>query len=390
MAQRIAQCFTMFSVPSAQPIIAEDWIRSPYRPTPTIIEAARTLYRAHSVADINHGFATNLTDTTRALIDSIASARANQTRTICFVTGIPGAGKTLTGLNAANDPQLRPGGETAATFLSGNGPLISIIHESLVRDSIERGATRGEATQQVSTFIHDVHRFLRLHGIERPTESPPENVVIFDEAQRAWNAKRMLQKRDVNRSEADLILDIMERADQWATVIALVGGGQEINDGEAGLEAWGRAIVGRPVSWHVVVSPEVILGGPSVAGHRLFKDGRPANLSVQECSDLHLRSNVRSARAQWLGQWVNQLLAGDAGNAGLAADGEFPVVLTRDLATAKDWAVDMADPNERFGLLASSGAMRLRADGIEVSAGFRSGFPYERWFLSYGQILWTA
>lgn len=382
LAERIARMFEATSDPLRARIEMTEWLTSAYRPTPTIVEAAQTLFRGNRVADITHGFATNLTDTTQALVRAISDARTTSSRTICFVTGIPGAGKTLTGLNAAHDPTLRTNEEAIATFLSGNGPLISVIHESLVRDAMKRGVRRQDAKHSVSAFIHDVHRFMREHGIEKPTEPPPEHVIIFDEAQRAWDTKQMQKKRKLARSEADLILEIMGRAEGWATVIALVGGGQEINDGEAGLEEWGRALQRTTRTWNVVASPEVLRGGQSVAGHRLFSSELTGNLHVLEHAALHLSSNVRSARAQWLGGWVNSLLDHDqAGSPPGIMDGDFPVVVTRDLETAKLWVRSMADPMERFGLVASSGGLRLRASGIEVSSGFRSGYPYHAWFL---------
>ena len=161
LLNRIVEIYLKLSDRSGSTINIQNWINSPYRPTPTIVEAAQRLFRDNHVVEISHSFATNSTDTTQTLVRAIEEARDQRIRTICFVTGIPGAGKTLAGLNAAHDPALRADGRATATFLSGNGPLISVIHESLVRDSMSRGSSRQDAEHRVSAFIHDVHRFMR-------------------------------------------------------------------------------------------------------------------------------------------------------------------------------------------------------------------------------------
>lgn len=160
-------------------IDATAWEHSPYRPTPTIIEAAEQLFAGHTVSDISHAFATNLDRTTAAIVSAIQSAQADKRRTICFVTGTPGAGKTLTGLNAVHNPALRTEGRPPAIFLSGNGPLVKIVREALVRDRRRSGMPKGEASRVVSTFIANVHRFLVHYGIKEVSQSPNENAIIF-------------------------------------------------------------------------------------------------------------------------------------------------------------------------------------------------------------------
>jgi hypothetical protein len=358
------------------------WERSAYRPTPTIIEAAEALFAGHGVADISHAFASNLDVTTDEVVRAIRSSQAGHLRTICFVTGTPGAGKTLTGLNAAHNSALRADGRPPAVFLSGNGPLVKIVREALVRDKRRAGMAKGEAARVVSTFVANVHRFLTQHGITDTSQPPPEHAVVFDEAQRAWDAPAVAKKHGISNSEPSLLLEIMERAPDWCTVIALIGGGQEIHNGEAGLAEWGRALAGRSERWRVMVAPDVLRGGTSVAGQRLFDSAPPANVDLTERTSLHLAVSVRSPRARLLGQWVNELLS----NTGVAVTGsavtsEFPIVLTRDLTSARRWLREHCDAHQRMGLLASSGALRLRAEGIEVSSGFRQGYPYVDWFL---------
>ncbi|MGD0540285.1 MAG: DUF2075 domain-containing protein [Tepidisphaeraceae bacterium] len=364
-------------------IDSDAWEHSAYRPTPTIIEAAEQLFAGHGVSNISHAFASNLDVTTNEIIRAVQTSQAENRRTICFVTGTPGAGKTLAGLNAVHDPALRKDGRPSAVFLSGNGPLVKIVREALIRDQQRSGLPRGEAARVVRTFIANVHQFLVHYGINEVSIPPHEHAIVFDEAQRAWDAKAVKKKHDIDQSEASLLLQIMERAEGWCTVIALVGGGQEIHQGEAGLEEWGRALSGCTAWWRVMASPELLRGGESVAGHRLFESKPPPTVEVVECSALHLTVSVRSPRARLLSQWVDGLLRNRPVDAAMHRTGpEFPIILTRDLAAARNWLRVRSDAKQRAGLLASSGALRLRSYGLEVSSGFRQGYSYADWFLS--------
>jgi len=361
------------------------WLSSPYRPTLTIIEAAERLYGNHSVREISHNYAENLDKTTDMLADVILDAKRNKKRCICFVTGVPGAGKTLTGLNVVHDPTIRSKQGPSGIFLSGNGPLVKIVREALVVNQQSAGRRRKDAQHEVSTFIQNVHQFLRYHR-ENPAAVPHEHVIVFDEAQRAWNSEQMQRKQGVERSESAELLEVMERATEWSVIVALVGGGQEIFLGEAGLEEWGNAVRAVKERWTVVASTEVVNGGESVAGHRLFEDGPPQGLEIQYESLAHLSLSVRSHRAQQITQWVNELLAPDAekARAHFPDPREFPLVMTRDLEIARTWLRDRTggDPDKRCGLVATSEDQRFRAHGLENSTGFRSGFSFEKWFLA--------
>jgi len=369
---------------TASPLQADYWENASYRPVPTIIEAAETLFAGHSVTDISHAFAQNLDVTCCELIRAIERAQEQGKRIICFVTGIPGAGKTLAGLNAVHDPSMRARGRPAAVFLSGNGPLVKIVRAALVRDRQRAGVNAKDAARTVATFINNVHRFITTYGIQTPNEPPYENAIVFDEAQRAWDMDAVRRVHGVEKSESELVLEIMERAPNWCAVIALVGGGQEIHQGEAGLEEWGRALNRRVAAWEVCASPAVLTGDDAVAGHRLFPSEIRGHLRVTPCSALHLDVSVRTPRARRISEWVNSLLLGTPAPESLETYGgvEFPVVLTRDLEQAREWLRARSEEVQRCGLLASSGALRLRADGIEVSSGFRHGFSYEDWFLA--------
>lgn len=360
-----------------------DWIQSPYRPTLSVIEAAERLYGNHGVREISHSYASNLDATTDMLARVIRNARDNGTRYVCFVTGVPGAGKTLTGLNVVHDPSLRAEGGPSGIFLSGNGPLVKVVREALVLGQQREGRRRQDSAHEVSTFIQNVHQFLRYHR-ENSTALPHEHVVVFDEAQRAWDKNQMQRKQGVNASEAAELFDVMDRLEGWAVIVALVGGGQEIFLGEAGLEEWGRAVAERP-HWQVVASHEVVAGGASVAGHRLFETEVPTPIVVHPEPLAHLSVGVRSHRAQQLAEWVNAVLHADVERARkLMPDSrEFPLYVTRELDAGRNWLRDSSpsESDQRAGLVATSEDQRLRAYGIERSSGFRLGFSFEKWFL---------
>lgn len=368
---------------NARPIDPETWVDAPYRPTLSVIEAAERLYQSHDVREISHSYASNLDATTDLLAEVIKEARAQNRRYVCFVTGVPGAGKTLTGLNVVHDPSLRVEGGPSGIFLSGNGPLVKVVREALVMSQQRAGHRRQDSVHEVSTFIQNVHQFLRYHR-EHPTALPHEHVVVFDEAQRAWDREQMRRKQGVDRSEAAELFDVMERLDGWAVIIALVGGGQEIFLGEAGLEEWGRAVAVRP-DWRVVASPEVVSGGASVSGHRLFTDGVPSGIEFRPEPLAHLSVGVRSLRAQRLAEWVDAVLALDTERArSLLPDcREFPLHFTRDLEVAKAWLRARSEPGngQRAGLIATSEDQRLRAYGLERSSAFRLDYSFEKWFL---------
>jgi hypothetical protein len=369
--------------PDHAPIDADVWVDAPYRPTLSVIEAAELLYENHGVREISHSYASNLDATTDLLAEVIREARTLNRRYVCFVTGVPGAGKTLTGLNVVHDPTLRADSGPSGIFLSGNGPLVKVVREALVLSQQRAGRRRQDSAHAVSTFIQNVHQFLRYHR-ENPTVLPHEHVVVFDEAQRAWDRTQMLRKQGVDTSEAAELFDVMDRLDGWAVIIALVGGGQEIFVGEAGLEEWGLAATDRP-HWRVVASPEVVSGGASVSGHRLFGNGVPAGVEFRPEPLMHLSVGVRSFRAQRLAEWVDALLALDAERAGslLPEHREFPLHFTRSLDVAKAWLRARSKPanGQRAGLIATSEDQRLRAYGLERSSAFRMDYSFEKWFL---------
>lgn len=369
------------SGPAYQP---SEWLASEYRPTPTIIEAARRMLDKQQIRELTQAWADDLGATTAAVTAAVHHAREHSKRVICFVTGVPGAGKTLAGLRSIQELQLDPDAKGLASFMAGNGPLVRILREALARHHAQRGETKRSGVHIARVVVQDIHRFLEEYGVKSPQRAPPEHVIAFDEAQRAWNAERLRKRHpELSLSEPALTLDIMSRPERWSVVIALVGGGQEIHRGEAGLAEWGRAIEATKAPWEVQASPAVLQGDASVAGHVLFEKPQQSWVRVRTFPALHLSVSVRSPRAQHLAEWVNAVLDGDASRACAALAGAqgFRLVLTRDLDAARRWLRRRATGELRSGLVSSSSAVRLRAHGIEVASDFHRAYPFERWFL---------
>lgn len=375
----------------APAIDGEHWARSPYRPTPTIIQAARALYHRHSVDAISRSEAgaTNLAVTSRRVEEVIDDARRTGSKAIVFVTGVPGAGKTLVGLNVATRRR-EVGSPTHAVFLSGNGPLVAVLKEALIRDGVARRQERGERVRkgdiakEVEPFIQNVHHF-RDDGVRDAVRPPHEHVVIFDEAQRAWDLAKtsdfMRRRKKLvgfRQSEPDFLIAYMDRHRDWAVIVCLVGGGQEIHLGEAGIGAWLEAIKSHFGHWRVFISSE--LRDAEYAAAEAIRE-MPDQMRVSQEPDLHLSVSMRSFRAERVSHFVKTVLDCEAERA-QAALGDFsqsyPVVITRDLEVAKRWIRDRSRGSERCGLLASSQAARLKPHAIDI----RVSVNPVHWFLN--------
>lgn len=372
----------------ANPINANQWENSLYKPTPTIIEAAQALYQGHDVKEISRSDsgAINLVKTAEAINSIIEKSKKQREKSICFVTGVPGAGKTLAGLNLANERHKFGDEEEHAVFLSGNGPLVDVLQEALARNNLENSTekiTKGEALQKAKSFIQNIHHF-RDDAIS--VDTPPiEKVVVFDEAQRAWNNERttsfMKMKKgiaDFDKSEPEFLISVMDRHSDWAVIICLIGGGQEINTGEAGLPEWFSAIKNHYPHWNVYVSNQITdieyTGNQKL--EKLF-----SGIKYHTISDLHLSTSIRSFRSENVSNFVKALLDCDKENAKkwlVELKGKYPIVLTRDFDKAKQWLKKMARGNERYGITASAKAHRLRPYGIYVE----SDIDAPLWFLN--------
>jgi len=363
-----------------------EWNNSDYSPTPTIIEAAQTLYSGKSVIEISrsHAGTKNLTKTSAAVINAIKIAKANNEKIVCFITGVPGAGKTLAGLNIAHDDDFQGHDKSLATFLSGNGPLIKVLREALSRDAFKKvkrvdANAKKKETDRIISFIENVHRFLDHYFFEKD-RIPNNKIVIFDEAQRAWNAEHSMRKFQRNFSEPEMMFEIMNRHQDWAVIVALVGGGQEINTGEAGLPEWGRIIEQKFNHWKVYISHQLKIGDHSTGNLTLFNQ-QPTNVEIIENPDLHLDVSIRSYKAEKLSSWVNLLLINkpeEAKKIFIDDLTNYKITLTRNLEVAKSWLKSQCKGSRRMGLVASSGARRLRPYGLEVKLDLEAG----EWFLN--------
>ena len=361
------------------PIEVNEWNTSRYFPVPTIIQAASAIYRNHDVKDLacSRAGTDNLETTQKAVAALVLDARLRGAKKLIIITGVPGAGKTLAGLNAVQILSAELDLEIEqASFLSGNGPLVAVIQEALKRSI---GSRKKGVARSVRSRIREIHRFVRdSYGDSR---APADRLIVFDEAQRAWTAAKNLKKFERDISEPEMVLEIMGRHDGWAVIVALVGGGQEIHGGEAGLAAWGDAIAKHP-NWEVITSPEAVLGGPSVAGSRLFRAGTVSAAKIEHEPALHLAISKRSYETDVTAAWVNALLDGRPEEARTLAVKGLPIYLTRDIRAARSWLFANAKGNRHAGLVASSGAARIRADGVETPTfKFLGGIDYVKWFL---------
>ena len=363
---------------------ADAWVSSGYRPTPTIVEAARALYSRHDVKEIarSDADALNLGRTQDAISAVIDASRAQGRKSVCFITGVPGAGKTLAGLTIATRRQDADSSEHA-TYLTGNGPLVEVLREALARDTCERtGVKKATAARQVAAFIQNIHNFRDDYAGNGNV--PSDHVVVFDEAQRAWTraqaSKFMQAKRNIagfDMSEPEFLLSVMDRHADWCTVVCLIGGGQEINTGEAGLSEWMAAIRDRFPHWRVHVSDQIV--HPDYDLNREAK-AFIASEQVTPSPDLHLGVSMRSFRAETLSDFISHVLNGDAEAARTAVErlDKYPLMLTRDLKAARAWLRSKARGSERSGLVASSGAHRLRPEGLHIKAAIDPA----NWFLN--------
>lgn len=401
----------IYRFPNESPVNS-NWVISPYAPTPTIIEAAKTLYESHSVENITRHEADKVsTDTTiQYIIDVIQKSKANGEKSICFVTGVPGAGKTLVGLDVAVRQTYQgnnePVEDEGAVYLSGNGPLVAVLNEALAQDNYKKCRDRNErknlsdSRREVGKFIQIIHRYRdnMLAKIKNPVENgvleidpakaveqekagygEVEHVAIFDEAQRAWTHKRIanylkrggtygnkLKVPNFPMSESAFLIWSLDQREDWATIVCLVGGGQEIHDGEAGISEWIYALNEKFPHWKVYISPK--LTEPEYAEgkvNELLKE----NKNVTYSENLHLGVSLRSFRAEKLSAFVHALLAVEPEKAAELYNeikDRYPIVLTRDMKKAKEWLHSKVRGTERTGVLITKESARFKPLGIHV------------------------
>lgn len=390
----------------------KDWIISPYTPTPTIIEAARSLYENHSVENIIRHEADNVTtDATIAnVLEVINRSKRNREKSICFVTGVPGAGKTLVGLDVAVKQSYQADGtfnvDDGAVYLSGNGPLVAVLTEALARDNYAKSKEKGEdkklsdSRREVSKFIQIIHRYRdnMLAKIKDPIingnlEIDPdkavklqqsgygevEHVAIFDEAQRAWTHERIanylkrggtygnkLKVDNFPMSEAAFLIWSLDRREDWATIVCLIGGGQEINTGEAGISEWIAALNDRFPHWKVYISDK--LTEPEYAEGKV-NELLEHNHNVIFSDKLHLGVSLRSFRAERLSAFVHAMLSFNPDAKALytnVVSHGYPIVLTRSMDKARDWLRKQARGTQQTGILISKVSARFKPLAVHV------------------------
>lgn len=404
----IVQVFNRFPNETA---VNKDWIISPYAPTPTIVEAAKTLYENHSVENITRHEADQVsTDQTISyILDVIQKSKLNREKSICFVTGVPGAGKTLVGLDVAVKQTYQgkdtPVEDEGAVYLSGNGPLVAVLTEALAKDNYQKCRDRKEnkklsdSRREVGKFIQMIHRYRdnMLAKIKNPVENgvleidpekavklakagygEVEHVAIFDEAQRSWTHERLadylkrggtygnkLKVPNFPLSEAAFLIWSLDQREDWATIICLVGGGQEINTGEAGISEWIDALNEKFPHWKVYISPK--LTEPEYAEGRV-NALLAENKSVTYSESLHLGVSLRSYRAEKLSAFVHALLAIETNAAELYREikDRYPIVLTRDMKKAREWLHSKVRGTERTGILVTKESARFKPLAIHV------------------------
>lgn len=371
------------------------WYNSQYCPTPTIIEAAVTAYRDHTVAEIANSEAGQANvDLCEAEVNRIVNyARENGKKCICFITGVPGAGKTLVGLDLASR-NLSVENNTKAVYLSGNGPLVAVLRQALINNTIEQHKRNSSSKKigkddrkriemAVRTFIQEAYLF-RKWSIEKPNDEPPENVVIFDEAQRCWNRNKLTDwskkkmKTDLEASEPEYFIKIMDRRKDWAVIVCLVGLGQDIYDGEVGINEWFRSGIQDFEDWEFYYSPKIFDQLEDTAIDRRLIEGSPRTHAVPE---LHLATSIRSFRSERQSQFVDLLLANKPTKAKSIYESikdQYPVYVTRDISKAKAFIRKKVRGSQRCGIVACSSAQRLKPDGIFVP----TDIDVENWFLA--------
>ncbi|MGV8057512.1 MAG: DUF2075 domain-containing protein [Smithellaceae bacterium] len=348
------------------------------------------LYNGHSVEDIsrNDASAINLNKTTTVISDIIRQSREQSRKSVCFVTGVPGAGKTLIGLNIATT-HIDKTNDLYSVFLSGNGPLVAVLREALTRDKMRHDRAKGHKTKKgevmanVKMFIQNVHHF-RDECLLDQTKPPIEHVALFDEAQRAWDSmqtssfmRRKKNNANFYQSEPEFLISCLDRHADWAVIVCLVGGGQEINTGEAGISEWIDSLVRSFPKWQVYISPRLTDSEYS-AGESINKLMSSTNVIYNDA--LHLAVSMRSFRAENVSLLVKQLLELDIAGARSileAIEGKFPIVITRDLTKARQWLKNQARGTERYGIVVSSQAERLKPHAIDV----RTPVDPIHWFL---------
>jgi DUF2075 family protein len=364
----------------------EKWNMSDYCPVPNIIEAASLLFSGHNVREIasSKSSTKNIVETTETLIEIINYTKKNKAKSICFVTGVPGSGKTLTGLNAIHDERFQ--NEIKGIYLTGNLPLAKVLIESLWKSYAKQNDLNKEkSVNALKSRIQTVNNFLQEY--QTRSESPPhENVVVFDEAQRAWDASKGKSKFDYEISEPEMFLQLMERHDDWAVIIALVGNGQEINTGERGLIDWGNSLNERAKNkekkWKIYISPEMLNKSSDFTFSKLVEADSEKNLDLIQNKFLNLPVSVRAIQNEKAIDFINLILDEKHNEIKASETKSLPIYLTRSLEKMRSHLKNKVIGTQRCGLISSSDAVnRLRPYGLGVSLYANTSSEFINYYL---------
>ena len=325
-------------LPERDPINLMDWMAGDYAPLPTLIAAAKMIFNHEKLPAIRRAESLGVRKAVDALKEIAKTSQNDSMRSLAFVSGVPGAGKTLVGLQFVYEGTDE---NTSSIFLSGNGPLVEVLRDAL----------------KSKAFVRDLHSFIKAYGTTE--KIPSQHIIVFDEAQRAWDAEHMNSKNGIHKSEPELLVGIGEKLPNWATLVGLIGHGQEIYSGEeAGMAGWSEALT-SPTStseWRIFSPPRYI---------EFFK-----GLEVQEVPALDLDKSLRSRQAENLHLWVEHFLNGEIKEAAQLADQmlsqTYPIIITRDFEEAKGYLQERYEdaPEARFGIIASSKDKALPQFGI--------------------------
>lgn len=359
----------------------DQWFNSPYRPTPTIIAAAVEAYVTHDISEIaNSEAGQDDIDVCEDKINEIISyAMSNNKKCVCFVTGVPGAGKTLVGLDTVAK-NLKRGKSSLSVYLSGNGPLVDVLREALKRSEKSKKQYTRETSAAIDALIQSSYAFKRDNAAHnQPT---PENIMIFDEAQRVWDQSKMSSKHKndplMSVSEPHLLYSIMDRHQDWAVMICLVGLGQDIYDGEVGINEWFRCGVQDFPQWEMYYSPAIF---NQIEDLNIDKEMIKSCRRCHPINELHLKTSIRSFRADKQCQFVDNLLNNDPESTKKIysmISSKYPILVTRDYQKAKQWVRSQVRGSQRCGVLACSSAQRLKPEGIYIT----SDIDVKNWFLA--------
>jgi hypothetical protein len=335
----------------------EEWLVSDYAPLPSLINAARIIFEHEPLPFIRRAHSAGIPQTIAELVKIAKEAQSKRQYHLALVTGVPGAGKTLVGIQFVYENHFADqGSNRTAVFLSGNGPLVKVLQHAL----------------KSSVFVQDVHGFLRTYGGTRGA-SPAEHIYIFDEAQRAWDSDRVKEKRGHHNSEPEDFLQIGERK-SWSLMIGLIGDGQEIHIGEeAGLAQWNTAIAKSDAQWYVHCPHQVAALFTAASG-------------INRCETLNLTASLRSHLAEDVQNWVKHLLEGNISEAANTATRVqtqgFNMYLTTDLEFAKNYLLNRYEGHidQRYGILASSKAKNLHDFSIRNGYQFTKNLREGPWY----------